>query len=95
MAWGGGGGWGPSKTKHKGSSAWKDARNQERDPRDNQQNDGMGPYGRSAEPEKGFPLPEQPLWHGHAWQPEGVTYDQATGRFSDGYQPGPGDKPQF
>lgn len=53
---------------------------------------GMGPYGRPAE--KGMP-PEPPLWHGHAWQPEGVTYDPASGTFSDGYVPGPGDKPRF
>jgi len=54
--------------------------------------DGMGPYGRPAE--DGMP-PEPPLWHGHAWQPTGVEYDQASGRFSDGYKPGPGDKPKF
>lgn len=56
-------------------------------------NDGMGPYGRPAE--NGFPLPEQPLWHGHAYTPEGVYFIAGENRFSDGYVPGPGDKPQF
>jgi hypothetical protein len=61
-------------------------------PLDTKANDGMGPYGRPAE--KGMP-PEPPLWHGHAWQPVNVEFDPSTGRFTDGYQPGPGDKPKF
>ena len=56
-------------------------------------NEGMGPYGRPAE--NGFPLPEQPLWHGHAWQPEGVEFIPYTNKFTDGYRPGRGDKPRF
>jgi len=55
-------------------------------------NGGMGPYGRPAE--RGMP-PEPPLWHGHAWQPTGVEFMQGVGMFSDGYIPGPKDKPQF
>jgi hypothetical protein len=55
-------------------------------------NDGMGPYGRPAE--NGMP-PEPPLWHGNTGTPVDVHYDQATGTFSDGYRPGPGDKPRF
>jgi hypothetical protein len=95
MAWGSGGAWGKPRGNQK-SNQWQDTRNQKEDDQQdkrNQENDGMGPYGRPAE--NGFPLPEEPLWHGHAWRPEGVYYDQASGRFSDGYQPGPGDKPQF
>jgi hypothetical protein len=55
--------------------------------------DTKNPYARP--PEKGFPLPEQPLWKGHSWQPTGVTYDWGTGMFSDGYKPKPSDKPAF
>jgi hypothetical protein len=56
-------------------------------------NDGMGPYGRPAE--NGFPLPEQPLYKGSAGQPVDVYFIPGENRFSDGYVPGPGDKPRF
>jgi hypothetical protein len=59
----------------------------EKEKKDNQKD-----YGRP--PENGMPY-EPPLWHGHAWQPVDVTYDRATHRFSDGYIPGPSDKPKF
>lgn len=64
-------------------------------------NDGMGPYGRPA---KSNAPPEPPLYKGHVWtpgEPGDVEFDQATGRFSDGYEPrGAGllrrsDKPDF
>ncbi len=92
MGWGSGGG-----------NAWKDRRVPDEPEAEGkrgrwgeqgaQMNDGMGPYGRP--PENGFPLPEEPLWHGHAWRPEGVYFIEGENRFSDGYVPGPGDKPQF
>lgn len=60
--------------------------------KDLKRNDGMGPYGRPAE--HGMP-PEPPLYKGSAGQPVSVDYDPSTGRFTDGYTPGPGDKPKF
>lgn len=37
---------------------------------------------------------EPPYWHGHSWQPTGVTWDPAAGQFSDGSPPtGPGGGP--
>jgi hypothetical protein len=56
-------------------------------------NDGMGPYGRP--PENGFPLPEEPLYHGHSWHPSDVDFIPYANKFTDGYKPGPGDKPRF
>lgn len=54
--------------------------------------DAKNPY---ALPAKGNAPPEPPLWKGHAWQPVNVDYDWGSGTFSDGYVPGPGDKPRF
>jgi hypothetical protein len=54
-------------------------------------------YGKKQDQDQGgsggMPV-EPPYWHGHSWQPTGVTWNEAENRFSDGSPPtGPGGGP--